>query len=148
MSPTVVCPISKVKRSEITDITRLAMLSGLTHPRVLWHAAMTVSVYFLLLTEVYRALIEALGGIRPGAAETLMIVASVAVMSNVPISLNGLGVREQLHAALFAPLGVSREVAVAISLLLFAHGVLISVAGGLLWLRTERAPVRNPISLG
>lgn len=116
---------------------RLGMLGGLKHPKVLWHATVAVLLYFALLTMVYRALIETLGGVRPGLLETLVVVASVSVMSNVPISINGLGLREQLHAALFAPLGVPKEVAVAISLLLFAHALVISMAGGFLWFRTD-----------
>jgi hypothetical protein len=53
----------------------------------------------------------------------------------VPISLNGLGLREQLHASLLAPLGIGLEAAVAISLLLYGHLVVISLIGLLFWLR-------------
>jgi hypothetical protein len=62
-------------------------------------------------------------------------VTATAVLSNIPISLNGLGLREQLHAALLAPLGIVPEVAVAISLLLYAHLIVMSVVGLVLWLR-------------
>ena len=120
---------------------RLIMLAPLREPNVLLHAAMSVLVYFSLLTLVYQSLIERLGGVRLGLAEILMVVASVTVISNVPVSFNGIGVREQLHVALFSPLGVPKEVAVAISLLLFVHALLISTARGVLWLRAGQKPV-------
>ena len=68
------------------------------------------------------------------------VVTTTAVLSNVPISLNGLGVREQLHVWLLAPLGVPAEVALAISLLMFAHLLVASVVGLVLWLRTPALP--------
>lgn len=64
----------------------------------------------------------------------------MSVLSNVPISINGLGLREQLHVLLLEPLGVPKEVAVAISLLLFGHLLIASAAGGIVWWRTSRAP--------
>jgi hypothetical protein len=66
------------------------------------------------------------------------------VLSNVPISLNGLGVREQLHVWLFAPLGVPNEVAVAISLLLFGHILLTSLIGMVVWLMQPAGPAAVP----
>jgi uncharacterized protein (TIRG00374 family) len=126
---------------------RLAMLGGLRHPAVIYHAAMSVLVYFGLLSLVYQALVERLGGVRLGFVETLMVVSSVTVLSHVPISLNGLGVREQLHVVLFDPFGVSKEAAVAISLLLFAHALVISALGGVLWLRAERTSTPTPVPL-
>ena len=63
---------------------------------------------------------------------------------NVPVSVNGLGIREQLHALLLQPLGIPREAAVAISLLLFGHAVLSSVFGFVLWVRMPALPVIAP----
>ncbi len=66
------------------------------------------------------------------------VVAATSVLSNVPVSLNGLGLREQLHVLLLAPLGVSNEMAVGISLLLFGHLVVASLVGLAFWMRTPR----------
>ncbi|MEQ1575629.1 MAG: lysylphosphatidylglycerol synthase transmembrane domain-containing protein [Vicinamibacterales bacterium] len=123
---------------------RLSVLTAVRSPRVLLHAVGTVVVYFVLLSLVYRLLIVIMCGRQLGLLETLMVVTSVSVMSNLPISLNGLGVREQLHVVLFEPLGVPKEVSVAVSLLLFSHTLLISVVGGALWMRSSRA--RTPLS--
>jgi len=63
------------------------------------------------------------------------VVMVTSISSNIPISLNDLGIRKQLYAALFAPVGVSREVAVSVSLLLFEHVIIASLLGFLFWLR-------------
>ena len=69
---------------------------------------------------------------------TLMTaVTTASLLSNIPVSVNGLGLREQLHAILLQPLGVPREAAVAISLLIFAHLLMSSLVGLLFWLRVK-----------
>jgi len=49
------------------------------------------------------------------------------------------GLREQLHAILLQPLGVTREAAVAISLLTFAHLLVSSLLGVFFWLQLPAA---------
>jgi hypothetical protein len=51
--------------------------------------------------------------------------------------------REQLHTILLQPLGVPREAAVAISLLIFAHLLVSSLFGLLFWLRLPER-VKSP----
>src|SRR5882724_5400934 len=65
----------------------------------------------------------------------LLVLVAIAVLSNIPISLNGIGLREQLHYLLFGSLGVSKELAVGISLIVFSQFLILSVLGGLVWLR-------------
>ena len=54
-------------------------------------------------------------------------------------AINGLGLREQLHAILLQPLGVTREAAVAISLLTFAHLLVSSLVGVFFWMQLPAA---------
>jgi uncharacterized protein (TIRG00374 family) len=122
---------------------RLSIRKVLADPRVLGTAVGSVVGYFFMLALIYRWLIVLMCGVQLGVVETLMVVTSVAVMSNVPISINGLGVREQLHVVLFDPLAVPKEVAVAVSLLLFSHTLLISAVGGLLWMRATHRSSRG-----
>ncbi|MGE3401292.1 MAG: lysylphosphatidylglycerol synthase transmembrane domain-containing protein [Vicinamibacterales bacterium] len=107
-------------------------------PAVWLQAATAVVVYFLLIALVYRVFIQMQAGPRLPFAGVLMAVTTTSVLSSVPITINGLGLREQLHVLLLAPLGVSREAAVAISLLMFGHLLLGSLAGGVLWLQVSR----------
>ena len=60
-----------------------------------------------------------------------------------PLRVNGLGLREQLHASLFLPLGIAPEAAVSISLLLYAHLVVASLIGLIFWLRQPAVPAKH-----
>ena len=111
-------------------------------PAVWLQSAATIAAYFVLMTFVYQGFIALQSGQAPGFVAVMMAVASAAVLTNIPITVNGLGLREQLHVLLLTPLGVPKEAAVAISLLLFGHVLLVSVAGGLVWWRLSRGPAR------
>ncbi len=63
---------------------------------------------------------------------TTMVVVNVAVA--LPVSISGLGIREGALLYLLGSFGVSREEAVAFSLLLFAVGLVWSLVGGIVYL--------------
>jgi hypothetical protein len=67
------------------------------------------------------------------------VLVSTAVFVNVPISVGGIGLREQLHYLLFAELGVVKEASVSISLVMYAFSLAISLAGYVIWLRIKPA---------
>ncbi|CAB4242925.1 Uncharacterized conserved membrane protein [Methylacidimicrobium sp. AP8] len=70
---------------------------------------------------------------------TTMVVVNVAVA--LPVSISGLGIREGALLYLFGSFGVSREEAVAFSLLLFAVGLVWSLVGGIVYLYYRAGPV-------
>jgi uncharacterized membrane protein YbhN (UPF0104 family) len=105
------------------------------HPGVVFQSAAVVTSYFLALTGVYRAFFGLVSPAHPPFLLLLTAVTTASFLSNLPVSVNGLGLREQLHALLLQPLGIPREAAVAISLLLFAHLLVSSLVGLLFWLR-------------
>ena len=59
-----------------------------------------------------------------------------------------LGLREQLHALLLAPLGVPREVAVAVSLLFFGHLLVSSLLGAVFWMQSRPLAASPTANLG
>ena len=128
---------------------RLDMAAPLKRPVIMGQAILAVVTYFVLLTLVYFLFFSIHELALPPAAALFAVVTTTAVLSNVPISLNGLGVREQLHVWLLAPLGVPAEVALAMSLLMFAHLLVASGVGLVLWLRRPvvavDAPQRLPV---
>ncbi len=65
--------------------------------------------YIALLAVVYRAYFTAAGLTAPALLPTMNVLVSMAVFVNVPISVGGIGLREQLHYLLFAELGVGRR---------------------------------------
>ena len=103
-------------------------------------AAVVVSAYFVLLAVVYRALIESVTGRVVGFVPVLTAVAVIAAVSMIPISVNGIGVREQMHVLLFGAVGISTEEALVVSLAVFIQLLILSAAGFLLWVR-QRRPV-------
>jgi glycosyltransferase 2 family protein len=123
---------------------RRDMATPLEHPVIVGKAVLAVTTYFVGLTLVYSLFFSRYAVPLPSAGALFAVVTTTAVLSNVPISLNGLGVREQLHVWLLAPLGVPTEVALAISLLMFAHLLVASGIGLVLWLRRPAVPADAP----
>jgi uncharacterized membrane protein YbhN (UPF0104 family) len=63
-----------------------------------------------------------------------ILVPMVSLLTMLPISINGTGVREVSMVVLLAPLGISRGLAVSLSLLWFAVFATFSLAGGVVYL--------------
>jgi uncharacterized protein (TIRG00374 family) len=118
----------------------------LRHPRVLAAAVVIVSGYFLLLGLVYQRFIEFVTGSSPPLLPVIGAIAIISALSSIPVAINGLGVREQLHLVFLGVFGLTAEAAAGISLLLFAHGLLVSLSGAVAWLRTsgrQEKPLTN-----
>lgn len=128
-----------VQLAERLQRLRLEMAAPLHQPAVLARAAVVVVGYTVAVTAVYLRYAAVQQSPVPSFFAMFAVVTATALLSNVPISLNGLGVREQLHAALLTPLGMSPESAVAISLLLYAHLLVSSLIGLVFWLRRPAA---------
>ena len=138
LGPTAIAVAARLQRF------RIDMAASLRDPWLILQAAAVVVGYFLAVAAVYVVFVELQTDVVPPFTTTLGIVATTSVLSNVPVSLNGLGVREQLHAVLLAPLGISRELAVAISLLLYGHLLVASLVGFVFWLRAPAVPAPAP----
>jgi hypothetical protein len=122
---------------------RFDIAAPLRSPAVILQATLVVAGYFIVLTGIYMTFVSIQSGFTPSFVITFGVVSATSVLSNMPVSINGLGLREQVHALLLAPLGVSREIAVAISLLLFGHVLIASLLGLVFWLQS---PVMAPAS--
>jgi hypothetical protein len=77
-----------------------------------------------------------------------VVVPLVALLTMIPISVNGMGLREMGMVVLLGPAGVSSAAAVTLSLLTFASCAVISLAGGVLYFfgrfpRSEATPVEG-----
>lgn len=112
---------------------------GGCRPLTLAASGSVVLTYILLLALVYRIYFAATGLGAPGLLPTMNVLVSMSVFVNVPLSVGGIGLREQLHYLLFSELGVAKEASVSLSLLLFAYSLVLSVAGYIIWLRMKPA---------
>jgi uncharacterized protein (TIRG00374 family) len=63
----------------------------------------------------------------------LAFIPVIGIVSMIPISINGLGVREGSYVALFAGAGLTAPEALSLSLLYFILGVIASLTGGVLF---------------
>ena len=66
-------------------------------------------------------------------AAVAVFVPLVSLAGMVPVSVNGLGVREALYILLFGRVGVPAESAVSLALLYLAVTVVASLPGGLVY---------------
>lgn len=84
-------------------------------------------------------------GTSQGFAYYLILLPVIWLLSLLPVSLNGLGVREGAFVLLFGSVGMGREQALAISLLWFSETVLLGLVGGFFFLgeRSTFASVRE-----
>jgi hypothetical protein len=114
-----------------------AVRAGACRPLTLAASAAVTIGYAVVLGLVYVRYFAQSGVPRVSLPAVINIVIGMAVFVNVPISVNGIGLREQLHSLLFATLGVPKEVSVSLSLLLFSHFLLLSLAGYAVWLRLK-----------
>lgn len=112
---------------------RYALHNLLSHPRVLLaavplafaaHAAYAVTAYLIA-----RSL-----NIEFNLLDALMLMPLVLLVSTVPISIGGWGVREVGAIGLLGLVGVPSHEAVVISLQLGVVSVLMSLPGGLFWM--------------
>jgi uncharacterized protein (TIRG00374 family) len=116
---------------------RLDMAAPLERPALILQSAFVVFGYAVAVTGLYLRFVAMQHGPTPSPIATFAVVTTITVLSNVPVSLNGLGLREQLHAALFVPLGIAPETAVSMSLLLYSHLVIVSAIGYVFWLESR-----------
>lgn len=120
--------------------------TALRRPLVLAGSSLIVVAYFFLLGLVYQEFIELATGARPALFSVIGIVAIIVTLSNLPVAVNGLGLREQLHLALLGTFGLTPEAAASISLLLFAHLLAISAVGAVFWMRNAGRHERKVVT--
>ncbi|MBI5970730.1 MAG: flippase-like domain-containing protein [Deltaproteobacteria bacterium] len=74
-------------------------------------------------------------GMRVGIGYFFLFIPLTTVISMLPISLSGLGIREGAFIFLFTRVGAAKEQAIALSLMWFAIMAIVSIVGGLEYLR-------------
>jgi hypothetical protein len=108
-------------------------------PWTLAVSAIVVGSTMVLMAVVYQQYFAATSVTVPALVPTLNALISMAVFINVPLSVNGIGLREQLHYLLFDSMGLPKEVSVSLSLLVFGYQLALSFIGYLIWMRLPSA---------
>ena len=87
------------------------------------------ALFFITFYCAARAFTDQLG-----LVDTFSVLPIVAVITAIPISVSGIGLRESLFVSLLAPFGVSAAVATLISVTGFLINTIGSLAGGIVFL--------------
>ncbi|HWI17870.1 MAG TPA: lysylphosphatidylglycerol synthase transmembrane domain-containing protein [Vicinamibacterales bacterium] len=122
--------------------SRLIEFAGYVRTGVRSPSAIGVSLFVAvgfswMMGELYRTYFRANGLPDLPILPVMLLILSMSIYANAPVSVNGIGLREQLHVFMFSGYGVPREVSVLISLLLFSHNLLLSLAGYVIWLKDK-----------
>jgi uncharacterized membrane protein YbhN (UPF0104 family) len=97
--------------------------------KLLW-ATTLLSLLVQLASVAQVWLVSAGLGLKVPFGYLAVVVPLVSLLTLVPVSLNGMGLREVGLVVLLAPVGVTAAQAVSLSLLYFALSLTISLAGG------------------
>ena len=117
------------------------------HPRRALSVLGTALVYQASVVVAVALIFRTLDLPVPVAA-AFAFVPAVAMVQVLPLSLNGLGVREGMLVLLLHPLGVSRAGAIAAGLLWFTSMLLVSMCGAPAFaVGSRRAHGRQPVTV-
>ena len=111
---------------------------------MLWVILISLAYQVLQVLTVY-VLALALG-IGVPLVYYFIFIPIVLAVSMVPISLNGLGVRELTWVVLFGQVGVSQAEAISMSILAFLVMTVVSLAGGVFYMFDRSVPSRDQVS--
>ncbi len=120
-----------------------------THRRLLVVVLLLAFAFQLNVVVINKVYTLALG-IEVDFSLLLVIIPLIYLTEALPISINGLGVRESAFAFFFAMNGLSVEAGIAVSLLIVAERYLLGILGGSLLLasvissRAQAAAVPGP----
>ncbi|MBE2179967.1 MAG: flippase-like domain-containing protein [Chthoniobacterales bacterium] len=131
-------------RGRIVEISAACHLYAKGWRTTVWAFLVSFPLFAMFFITFYcaaRAFTDQLG-----VVDIFSVMPIVAVITAIPISVSGIGLRESLFVSLLAPFGVSAGVATLISVTGFFINTLGSLAGGLIFL-FYKASDRETISL-
>lgn len=117
-----------------------AVHSYRSHKKVLMHSIL-ISIVLQFLFALYYVLTAMALGIEIDLIYFLLFLPIITIVTMIPISFGGLGVREGLMVVLFAEVGVSSADIVSISLTVYFINTLLSLWGGAIFL-TRSSPAK------
>jgi len=107
--------------------------------------AIILSMIFQASLAVCQYLLALGLGMHLPVSMFLLIVPISGVLASLPVTLNGLGLRETAYLFLFGMAGVSREEAIALGLLYFLATMVGGLFGVIAFVTTEVPPARSPV---
>ncbi len=123
---------------------RFEVVQGAVHVyrarlRIIW-AAGAASIAVQALVVLYFLAIARSLGIPLQASAAFLMVPLCTLLQALPVSFNGWGLREGLFALYFAQIGLSRDSALAFSLVGAGLMVVLSLSGAIVWMARGSLP--------
>ena len=125
----------------LLEIGAAARAALLDRARGLAIALLSVAIH--LLTVAATWCLARARALSPGALDLLILIPPVMLVSMIPLSIGGWGLREGAMVVAFGYAGIESSQALAVSVLLGVATLAVGVPGGLVWL-AERSPARAP----
>lgn len=119
-------------RGRVVEISAACHLYAKGWRRTIWAFLISFPLFGMFFITFYcaaRAFTDQLG-----VVDIFSVMPIVAVITAIPISVSGIGVREGLFVSLLAPFGVTAAVATLISITGFLINTVGSLAGGVVFL--------------
>ncbi len=117
---------------------RVDIISGVFQTIARHHGVLAMSLAISLVNQLFVITvvwITAFGlRIRVPFPYFLVFVPVITLISMIPISLNGMGLREYASVALFSAIGVDRESSIALGLVSSAITLLSAIPGGVVYI--------------
>jgi uncharacterized membrane protein YbhN (UPF0104 family) len=105
-------------------------------------AALSVAIHFLTVGAAW-SLARALA-LAPDALNFLILIPPVILISMVPISVGGWGIREGVMVVAFGYAGMEQSQALAVSVLLGGTMLILGAIGGIIWIAQRGHAPRAP----
>lgn len=102
------------------------------HKLIPYNIILSIISNFLMLFTWY--FISTSIGANISIKYIIMLIPLVAILQAIPISLNGMGVREGATVFLFSKIGIINEISFIIALLYSTISIIISLFGGLIYM--------------
>lgn len=122
------CFLSEGIRTKVSRFFQ-SLKSYCADPKALWALAWTSLIYPFLVVLVYFFGAQALS-IDVSFLALMVVVPAVTLLTLIPFSLNGLGIREGGFVFFLARAGVERSEALSLSLVVYGLTLLFSICGG------------------
>lgn len=106
--------------------------------------AFLLSLFFLLLVVGINYIFIISIGKSVGLKDLFVFIPLIALAASLPISINGLGLREGMYVYLFSSVGFTAEESLSLALLNFAILLLISLPGAPVYLLIGRGKGKPP----
>lgn len=124
--------------SEKINQLYMALYSFRDHRRTLLGAT-AVSTVLQLMFAVYYALAAKALHIEVDPIYFILFLPAITIVTMVPLSIGGLGIREGVMIGLFGSVGVSSADVLSISLSVYSINLLLSLFGGLMMFERQKS---------